>query len=549
MKKLVSIMLAVLMLVSVCSVFAVAEDVPEIKVLVVTNPKVADYDDNEYTKWIEEGCGVNLTFVLLPATDTKAALRNWFLSGELEEMGVDCISLKLSAAEAKEFGEAGYILDLADYYANGLAVNCDAAVAAYPEMNLVSNITTAEGNIYGIPSIQASPSNETKYKMWVNQGWLDRLEIPVPTTIDEFYAMLVRFKNEDANGNGDPTDEIPFVTSTGFGGTAFKFLTNAFVFEGDNDMFVLKDGHVETSYIQDAWFQAVDFLKKLCDEGLMDKSSFTNNNDALKAIACQDADVVGVVTNSSCAFMGPANDPYRLRYICLNPLTGPDGVCYSAYAQSATETCWTVCAWADDPELCFKVGDYQFCEEGFLRGRFGVEGVNWMTKEDYLAANPGVEIVARYGAMGYEGKYVFYNDVRDQEINNLYWYDHMPYFSGAVEANGMTFVNDPASGLTYTLETNATCRQETGSAYYQNVKPGMDVYVPSLAYTSDELLVLTEIQVAIRNYVNTQRASYIIGEESDLKDPEAFKANLYNTFRLQELLDIADAAYQRQYAK
>mgnify|MGYP000113538921 FL=1 len=34
----------------------------------------------------------------------------------------------------------------------------------------------------------------------------------MPTTTDEFEAVLKAFKEQDANGNGDASDEIPFST-------------------------------------------------------------------------------------------------------------------------------------------------------------------------------------------------------------------------------------------------------------------------------------------------------------------------------------------------
>ena len=514
-----------------------------IRVLTPENAKVI-WEDNEYTKWIEESCNVKLEFDFLPATDTAAKFAAMVAADELK--GYDVINYQLSLTNAKMYADQGAIRDVSEFFADGLAVNCDAAVAAHPEQYLISSITTAEGEIFGVPKIQIAPQNETKYKMWINQGWLDNLGLELPTTTEEFYDMLVAFKEEDANGNGDPNDEIPFITSTGFGGTATKFLTNAFVFEGDGDMFLLdEDGNVTVSYIQDAWFEACDYLKQLCDEGLLSPESFTYNNDALKAVACAEEDIVGVVTNSSCAFMGVATDPIRLRYVPIAPLTGPEGVCFSAYAASATTTCWMVTPWAENPELCFRVGDFQFCEEGYLRGRYGIEPDNWMYAEDYLALHPGVTLELLI-AGDHEKKYVMYNDIRDQTVNNLYWYEHMPYYAGDVDFENC-YVADDGEGNLINFENNATCRQNTITGYYQAVKPGPDVYVPALAYSTDELAVLAEYQSTIRTYVNEQRTKYIIGDTSDLSDPETFKANLYETFGLQEILDIANAAYARQY--
>ena len=41
---------------------------------------------------------------------------------------------------------------------------------------------------------------------WMKNGGVDK----APETTDELYDMLVAFKEQDANGNGDPSDEIPF---------------------------------------------------------------------------------------------------------------------------------------------------------------------------------------------------------------------------------------------------------------------------------------------------------------------------------------------------
>ena len=54
-----------------------------------------------------------------------------------------------------------------------------------------------------------------------------------------------------------------------------------------------------------------------------------------------------------------------------------------------------VTPWAENPELCFRVGDFQFCEEGYLRGRYGIEPDNWMYVDDYKAAKPDMPLDGR----------------------------------------------------------------------------------------------------------------------------------------------------------
>lgn len=513
-----------------------------ITILLAPDPYVEDYDNNKLTHWIEESCNVNLEFEYLPTVDALDKLTVMVQTGEKLP---DVINVELNAAVAKSYYDAGAILNLKPYYDAGLAYNADKNVANYPDWNLLTNVTMPDGAIYCVPKIQASPSNETKYKMWVNEAWLTNLGIEVPTTTEEFYQMLLRFKNEDANGNGDPNDEIPFITSTGWGGTAYKFLTNSFVFEGDGDMFILDNGHVSTSYLQDGWFEAMNYLKKLADEGLLAKESFTYNNNALKAVAATEEDRVGVMTNSSLAFMGNNDDPFRLRFIPIKPLVGPEGVQLSSYAKSVTTQHWFVTTYAKNPELAFRVGDFIFSEEGFLRGRFGIEGENWMMTEDYLALHPEVEVAAGNAVLGYEGKYLFYNDIHGS-VNTLTWYDKMPYFSGNIEAEG-AYISKDAEGNVNSTANNCTLRQGEATAFHQLLKPGEDIYVPNLIFTDEELDQIAEIKASILTYVNEQRTNFIIGEPSDLADKELFIKTLKDNFQIDTFLTVADAAYQRQY--
>lgn len=557
------------------------EGTPEIKILMAKSDYVTDYENNEYTKWIESSCNVKLKFDFLPATETDTKVNLLFTSGSKSELP-DVLVRNVSIASAKQYCDADRLIDMTEYYNKGLCVNTDEADKKFPNYNVKGNITSADGKIYAIPKIQASPSNEVKYKMWVNQHWLDNLGIKLEDvkTTDDFRSMLEKFKNGDPNGNGK-ADELAFNTpASSWGGTPYKFLTNAFVFEGDGDMLMLQDGKVTVSYVQDGWFEAADYIKGLVTDGLLTKESFTQNQDAVITYMKSNPDTVGCITNSSLGGWGGGDllltekdadgkaktdadgntvyvkdekgnyvlDTSNLRepYSVLSPLKGPKGVQYASYAASSTNGQWFVTTAAQNPELCVRVGDFQFTEEGFLRGRFGLENVNWQTKDEYLKANPGVELTARYGAMGYEGKYVFYNDVFNTN-NNLHWYDQMPYFSGEVEANGM-YVSKFADGRTLGLDNNATCRQETATGVYQNYIPDSSVYCPNLHFTEEESETISTIQADLKKFVGEERVAYYLGQDCKLTSggKDAFLAEL-KTIGLDEFLNICQTAYDRQY--
>ena len=47
-------------------------------------------------------------------------------------------------------------------------------------------------------------------QLFINKKWLDNLGLKVPETYDDLVKVLQEFKDKDANGNGDASDEIPF---------------------------------------------------------------------------------------------------------------------------------------------------------------------------------------------------------------------------------------------------------------------------------------------------------------------------------------------------
>ena len=567
MKKHIALFLAFLLTVSLCAAITAhaegnlsAPGAPGpiwlgaeprvINIMTPQHPKVSDYVDNAYTKWIEKSCNVKLHFDFLPSTDTISKLSTMIAGDQLRAMGINVVCYRISLTQAKGFADNGAFMDLSEYFKKGLAVNCEKANAAFPEYNILKSVTTTDGNIYGIPSLQIGPSNEVKYKMWVNQDWLKKLGMELPKTTQEFHDMLVRFKNEDPNGNGK-ADEIPFVASyNGYGGTAHKFLTNSFVFEGDDDMFILKDGKVSVSYIQPEWFEACDYLKQLRDEGLLSDQSFTYTNDDLKALITA-GNNVGVSTSSSMSFLGQGNDPYRMRYIPLDPLIGPHGVQQAAFIRSVALPCWFITPWTkeQDPELaelCFRVGDFQFCEEGFLRGRFGIEGENWSKIEDFKKAYPNIELLEMQPIPNIPAKYVFFNDKFDLEVNNLYWFTNEPYFSGMTEAEELT-PNPDIHGVPFDPEHTSVYRWRLANRSYRELRAKDDVIVPPLIFSEDELDQLGDMQSNIVSYVNEQRAKYILGQQSDISNRERFIQNLKDTFFLDTLLEIANTAYSREY--
>lgn len=76
------------------------------------------------------------------------------------------------------------------------------------EPDTLSLAKTYEGEIYALPKFQGKWP-DCNGVMFINKTWLDNLGLEVPTTLGELKDVLVAFRDNDANGNGDASDEIP----------------------------------------------------------------------------------------------------------------------------------------------------------------------------------------------------------------------------------------------------------------------------------------------------------------------------------------------------
>ena len=75
------------------------------------------------------------------------------------------------------------------------------------EHDLLKYIVTNEG-VYGMPYIYDSEGIRLN-KLYINTEWLKNVGKEMPTSFDELHDVMVAFRDNDANGNGDATDEIP----------------------------------------------------------------------------------------------------------------------------------------------------------------------------------------------------------------------------------------------------------------------------------------------------------------------------------------------------
>ncbi len=226
---------------------------------------------------IEAKTGIHADFTKVPGSEWQTKLNLLFASGEYP----DIIMRGNNAEFVETYGVDQEILIPLDDYIQQYMPNYAARLAADPA--LAEATRSSDGKTYYIGWLIPQNINVESH-LFVNKQWLQNLGLEAPKTVQGFEDMLRAFKEKDANGNGDASDEIPF---TGSFKSGVDGMTHLLSFWGVpyNEKFIsiANDGKV-TSPLQGAGLRdALEVLHKWYAEGLIDMEAVAQDTNAFEA--------------------------------------------------------------------------------------------------------------------------------------------------------------------------------------------------------------------------------------------------------------------------
>ncbi|WOO86678.1 extracellular solute-binding protein [Mollicutes bacterium LVI A0039] len=178
-------------------------------------------------------------------------------------------------------GANGVIIPLEDYITEDIMPNLYKILSENPEYKSI--MTAADGHVYSFPWIEELGEGKQSIHSidcipWINQEWLDNLGLKMPTTTEELKSVLIAFRDEDADGDGDKTNEIPMSFVAGAGGESPVSIYGAFGM-GDNwdHTMVDENGKVLFSMNQEGYKDAIKYMNELQQENLLDPEVFTQD--------------------------------------------------------------------------------------------------------------------------------------------------------------------------------------------------------------------------------------------------------------------------------
>lgn len=501
-----------------------------LKVGIPQKASVSDYDDNAYTKYIEENTGVEIEFVYFSSTASEYTQQLALMASSKEELPDVMLGfLGLGNRAVNQYGEDGYFLDLTkliDEHADTFKEQYDKLTDKVKSLVDLKMKNPNNGCIYGMPVVGQVLIDNIQSLNFINQTWLDKLGMKAPTTIDELYNVLKAFATKDPNENG-MADELPMLG----GDDLINYVVNSYIYYEQAHPWNVDGGVVSAPFITDEYREALKTLNKLCEEGLYSDLSFTvTSSTELKNLYTPSSGTatVGIWCGHPSTKANTAS-PVLDEYVALAPLVAStDKGGYLVVSEDTVRVSAFITKDCEDPELAMQFIDFFYEDETVRRGRHGEPDVDWEKGE-------GVDI---YG-----------NQVTTVVLNEQAFFDGAQTWctnvAGIQTPDNYNVVATEGDG-----SSARTAKLLQGSYNLIGSYPLKEDTVRNLEYTTEEDDVKEQYESTLNAYVREQAKLFIMGtiDIDSNADWNAYVKQI-EELNLNDLLNVKQSAYNRQYAQ
>lgn len=500
-KRIMALALAAMMAVPTFTVPVLADD-DTYTVFAMLNGEYDLQDNPVMTSTLEEA-GLTFEFSSVMGADLTEKRNLALASGDYADI---FMKAGISLADQFKYGSQGIFIPLEDLireYAPNLTALLD-------ERDAWKYLTASDGHVYSLPEVGRQEGAITT--CWINKRWMDNLGLEEPKSLDDLYNVLKAFKEQDANGNGDPDDEIAF-TATDVVKPDLLIPYFDIIYDYGTKLGVI-DGELTYVPTSDVMKEYIAFIAKLYQEGIMDPNSFTQAHEQQGAIG-QTGDVLGCFFDAG-AFLtvGRDNDD---DYIALKPFTEgtyPLNTAITPGTVVLTDKC-------ENPEKVIAYFDQFYSEEGGIKALMGIEGETWRMREDgdwewITDGEYGNDVSTVRASATIQGA------ANHPSVWPEFWYSNM---SPEVDPDEV-YLN-----------------QERGLLSASGVVP-----LPVMNYSEEDSMTIATITTDINSYIDQYVAQVATGEVTLDDSWDEYVATL-NAMGAEQLFSIYQAAYEAGMAE
>ncbi|MDR6881274.1 extracellular solute-binding protein [Bacillus sp. 3255] len=321
-------------------------------------------NEDPYVKKLRELSGIDVQLELIPHKDFNQKLTLIFAGGDLPQL-LQTRGINMpETAPAVDNGALYELNELLDKYGPNLKKNIPKEAWDYGGVS-------KNGKIYGIPTLNPTPNDVVNF---VRKDWLDKLNLSVPKTVDEYINMLRAFRDKDPNGNGKQ-DEIPYSGREKLAWTEMFFGAYGVV-PAD---WTLENGQLVPNTVRAPMKEALKVYRTLYSEKLLDNEVFVQQpKDWDAKIKAQG--IVGLwhhVPRLADKWAGEVMTGTPTAKLDIIPApTGPDGKGGLTIKSIVGQNVWVIPKSNKKPEDAIKFLDWFYSDAAQKFLLYGIEGVD-----------------------------------------------------------------------------------------------------------------------------------------------------------------------------
>lgn len=480
---------------------------------------VGDWNNNEYSRWLEERTGVKVEYeVVLNTDDDLTRVNAQLTAGDMPDA---YLGIPFTSDQVSLYGSQGVfhpLEDLIETYAPMMR----QVMEDYPDWG--ATLTALDGHKYQISTpndcyhCRVSPG-----RAFINEKYLDAVGAEMPQTTEDLREVLKLFKEQDPSGTGEM---IPLAC----GGTDFidDYIMNSFLYTPGSDgrgsgWLRVIDGKVDFAANKPEWREALRYLRTLNLDGTLDRSAFTMTGDELLRAGNQGR--IGFVRSYYWGWFADIDyenpDALWRDYVSIPPLAGPDGVRYARWNYDADRSRpFVITKNCENPEVLVQWVDNMMDLESGLRGTSGNE-------ENWTYANEG--------DLGINGK------------QSVYWGKTWPAPTGTSWGSNVLLYNSSDLRLSAYVDPEAPSLEVDlydATTVYDEFKPPQEMFLPKMIFDEAAASRRADVAANLENHVRANMAAFAIGEK-DIEDDgewEDYVATC-DAMGLGEYIDLHQQAY------
>ena len=390
--------------------------------------------------------------------------------------------------------------------------NLTAIFEKEPELKAAAQ--NRDGEIYSlVKKLPLRP--KVANAMYINKEWLDNLGLSMPTTYEELADVLKAFKEQDADGDGDPNNEIPYTNAGSLSGDLSNLLApfGTIVSRTGNFMQIDASGNPAFVPITVQYKEAGKWAHELYASGCRDQEYFTQDSSMASA---------------------------------------------KRMAEGGSQT-GLVFAWTADAEMGENAGQFELCE-----AVAGPDGNRYVESDPTFLDIANRELIITTQCKNPDKLLQWADDFYTDLVSLQTYYGSIPD-QIADKGDGTYEVLLPADGTTLDTSAWSYSMRDFGPKYMTeefqknvilpdsqgdgvklaqdetNAKYASDIAFPVVSYTSEQLTTLASLTTDINDYASAQYAHWVVDGGIE-EEWDAYLAQL-DQMGLQDVLAIHNDAY------